>query len=103
MRAGGRTTGAHYDGGVRSVLPLSRRSALVATVDGRYHTGLDVDRTLATAAVAAGGVTIGWARDLGDAYTLQPFVRGQLGTLDSGGERATMRGFSGGVTLSARR
>ena len=97
------SSGQFYDGGVRSVLPLSRRSALVATLDGRYHTGLSVDRTLATAAVAAGGLTLGWAHDLGDTYSLQPFVRGQLGTLDSGGARADMRGVSGGVSLTMRR
>jgi hypothetical protein len=95
--------GQYYDAGVRGVLPLTRSSALVTTVDARYHTGLAVDRTLATAAVRAGGVTIGWARDVSATLSLQPFVRGQLGTLDSGGDRASVRGLSGGVSLTMRR
>jgi hypothetical protein len=47
-------------------------------------------------------VTLGLIREIGTAYLLQPFVRGQVGRLKSGESAATSTFLAGGVTLGLR-
>lgn len=95
------TDGNQLDGGVRGVLALSRRSSLIMGIEGRHHTGLKVDQSLATAAFVGGGATLGIVFDAGG-LSIQPFARGQMGTVDTGGEKAAARGFAGGLTVGTR-
>ena len=96
------SSGNYLDGGLRTSLPVAATTDLFAATDARWHTGLDLDDGLATAGVVAGSMTLGVSQRLGR-LTLQPFVRGQLGTLRSA--RAGDTPFSGGtagVTLLTR-
>jgi hypothetical protein len=96
------SSGHYTEAGLRGVIPAGRSMGIVAALHGRYHTGLEVDNTLATAAVRTGGATLGVAFDLGRSGTLQPFVRGQLGTIETGGRRTDARGIAAGVVLGVR-
>jgi hypothetical protein len=102
-RAGATVAGSdghQVEAGMRSVLPLSAGAGLVVHADARYHTGLRVDNTLATAAVWSTGATLGVR--LGSharGYTVTPFVRGRYGVFGSD-DRAAGGGFAaGGLTL----
>ncbi len=105
-RRGGATVAAsdgnYLDAGVRTVVPLGTRLGLLAAANLRHQTGLPSDNTLAAAAAASGGLTLGLTRDFGAGYALQPFVRGQVGRIENGVHRATARSIAGGVTLSRR-
>ncbi len=95
------SSGNYLDAGLRSVRPLGRNTDLLAGLQFRHQTGLDVDQTLATASSASGGLTLGLSRVVG-VLIVQPYLRGQLGSVDSGGERVNLSGFSGGLAIGAR-
>lgn len=95
------SSGNYLEAGVRSVRPIGRATDLLAGAQFRHHTGLDVDRTLATAAVAAGSVTVGLSRVLG-ILIVQPYMRAQVGTLDTGGDQVSLTGLGGGIAVGAR-
>jgi len=75
-----RSSGQYVDAGVRTVLPLGARSALVVSTDARWHSGLGIDLGLPTAGVASGTLTVGvnLRRAL---FSMQPYVRAQGGSL----------------------
>ena len=93
--------GNYLEAGVRAVRPVNRRLDLLLGLNLRHHTGLDVDDALATAATASGGLTVGLSRALG-AVLVQPYVRGQFGTIDTGGESVSLTGVAFGVALGGR-
>ncbi len=95
------SSGNYLDAGFRSVRPLGRSTDLLAGLQFRHQTGLDVDRTLATASAVSGGLTVGLSRVVG-VLIVQPFVRGQVGSLNSSGERVTLTGMGGGLAIGAR-
>ncbi len=95
------SSGNYLDAGLRSVRPLGRNTDFLAGLQFRHQTGLDADRTLATAAALSGGLTLGLSRVVG-VLIVQPFVRAQVGTVDSGGERVTLTGMGGGLAIGAR-
>ncbi|MEP6690683.1 MAG: hypothetical protein ABJD07_05965 [Gemmatimonadaceae bacterium] len=99
-RVGG-TSGNYLDGGVRIVAGLAPSTGLSVDVDGRYQTGLSVDRAFTTAGVAGGGVGVGLIHEI-SAYTLQPFVRAQYARFDMKGAQVTGTGFSAGLSLGTR-
>lgn len=96
------SSGNYLDAGVRSVLPLSSSAGLMASLNFRHQTGLDVDNTFSTAGLVGAAATIGVLKNVGQYYTVQPFVRGQVGRLESGEQSTTVTGFAGGVTLGLR-
>ena len=98
-RAG--SSGNYLDFGARGVFPTSRELGIMAGLEGRHHTGLDVDNTLVTAAIFSGGGTLGLVYERGG-YALQPFVRGQVGRLDTGGTTTTITGVTAGLTAALR-
>ncbi|MGH7718547.1 MAG: hypothetical protein ACREON_06860, partial [Gemmatimonadaceae bacterium] len=63
-------------------------------------TGLDVDETVATAAYAGGGATLGVGFG-SPRLTVQPFVRGQLGRMRTGERGLEVTGWSGGVSMTS--
>jgi hypothetical protein len=93
--------GNYLDAGVRAVRSLGGRTDLLAGLNVRHQTGLDVDRSLATAGAVAGGLTLGLSRALGG-LLVQPYVRAQLGRLDTGGQQLSTTGFGGGIGLGGR-
>jgi hypothetical protein len=87
---------------IRSIISAGRSTGVLASLNFRHQTGLDADNTIATAGIVGGALTLGLVRDLGGAYTLQPFVRGQIGSISSAGVSTTGVGYAGGVTLGLR-
>jgi hypothetical protein len=92
----------YLDAGVRAVFPAGPRTGFMVGVVGRHHTGLKADRSLATAAMAGAGATLGVVHTLGGGYSLQPFLRGQLGRIKTGDNSASARELAAGVTLGRR-
>lgn len=98
---GSRPRGAYgneMDAGVTGRLALRRTLALVTGVDGQWQTGLQVDNTLATAAIRSAGATLGLEYTHGG-LTLRPFAHGRLGTVDTGGLRTSATALDGGLTI----
>lgn len=96
------TSGNYLDAGVRSVLSVGGATGVSAAVNFRHQTGLKISDTFATAGMVSGSLTLGILRELGRGYVLQPFLRGQVGTLKNGDASSTATGLSGGVTLGLR-
>jgi len=88
-------------GGVRAVRPLSPQLDLTGNVDAWWHSGLSVDNSLVTSAATSGAATVGLSRRFG-IYALEPFVRGRVGSLNSGVGTGQFTGITGGLTLAAR-
>jgi hypothetical protein len=95
--------------GLVNSVPLSPQLFLRVGVDSRFHTasftGIE-DQTVAafaTSGILASGATLGVQYAMsGGSYTLEPFVRGQIGQLDLGGPTRRATGASAGLTLTTR-
>jgi len=96
------SSGNYLDAGIRSVISAGAATGVLASVNFRHQTGLDSDNTIATAAIVSGALTVGVVRDLGGGYSVQPFVRGQVGRINSAGESTPGVGYGGGVALGVR-
>jgi hypothetical protein len=96
------SSGNYLDAGARAVFPLSPSTGLSSVVNLRHQTGLKSDSTLATAATAGIGATIGLVQSFGGGFSLQPFVRGDYAKIKSGSASATGTGFAVGVSLGRR-
>lgn len=100
------SSGQYLEVGVRSVWPLATGRDLLIGADGRWHSGLGIDQGLPTAGVTSVGVTSGVQWSTGP-LSLQPYVRGQLGTLR---QRSTLSpsvsqsfvGLGGGLIVVTR-
>jgi hypothetical protein len=95
------SSGNVFDASLEMVTGSPDRTGLFLRADGRFNSGLAVDNTIATAAMTSGGLSLGIAAPIGRA-TLQPFVRGQIGRLDTGPATTTAVGLGGGITLVIR-
>ena len=96
------SSGNYLDAGVRTVFPLSPSTGLLSAVNLRHQTGLKSDSTLATAATASAGLTLGLQRSLGSGFELQPFVRADYGRIKSADASASVTGLAAGITLGRR-
>jgi hypothetical protein len=96
------SSGNYLDLGTRGIIAAGRGTGVLAAINFRHQTGLKSDDTIATAAMVSGGVTLGLVRDLGRGYSVQPFIRGQLGTIKSVDQSSTATGLGGGVALGRR-
>lgn len=96
------SSGNYLDTGIRSLLGAGPKTGILAIANFRHQTGLASDNTLATAGIVSGAMTLGIVRELGGGYSVQPFVRGQLGRIKSAGVSSTAAGYGGGVTLGLR-
>lgn len=104
-RAGKRvaqSSGNYLDAGVRAVFPLAPGTGLSSGINVRHQTGLKSDSTLATAATAGVGATIGVVQAFGGGYSLQPFVRADYARIKSASASSTGTGFAVGVALGRR-
>lgn len=100
---GGRTvsqsSGNYLDAGVRVVFPWTPAMGVLSILNVRHQTGLASDSTLATAATAGAGLTLGLLRSLGAGYSVQPFVRAEYGKIKSVDTSVGASGLSAGITL----
>ena len=92
------SSGNVFEAAVEGVSGAPGHTGLVFRVDGRLDGGLEVDNTITTAAMTAVGLTLGLSVPAGSA-TVIPFVRGQVGSLDTGPASTTATGIGGGVRL----
>ena len=91
--------GNYLDLGARSTLRAGQKMGVLLWLSARHQTGLDSDRALTTASVRSGALTLGLVRELGAGLSVQPFVRGQAGTLETGAERTNLTGMAFGISL----
>jgi hypothetical protein len=92
----------YLDAGLRGVLSMSPSTGILAQLNFRDQTGLDAERTLSSAGIVSGALTLGLIQDVGREFSLQPFVRGQVGRLTSGDRETTASGVAGGLTFGLR-
>lgn len=95
------SSGNYLDFGARGVIPATRSLGIIARLEGRHQTGLEADNTLATAAMVTGAATLGLAYERGR-YALQPFVRAQFGSVETGDENVGVNALAAGITFGAR-
>jgi hypothetical protein len=96
------SSGNYFDAGVRSVISAGTSTGVLAMANFRHQTGLEADNTIATAGIVSGALTLGVVRDIGRAYSVQPFVRGQVGRISSAGQASTGVSYAAGMTLGLR-
>jgi hypothetical protein len=92
--------GSYFDAGLRLVFPAGAHTGLITALSVRHQTGLGSDNTVSTAALAGGALAVGLSRDVGSGYTLQPVLRIQRGTIESGPNSASASALGLGITLS---
>lgn len=95
------SSGNYLDASLNGAVGRAGGPSLVLGLDARHHTGLSVDNSLTTAGIAAGGATLGLALPAGRS-TVQPYVRGQLGRVDTGAGTASATGLSIGLSVGSR-
>ena len=100
------SNGLYADAGVRAALSLGPQRDLILGADTRVHSGLGVDEGLPTAGVASGSLSAGleFRRGL---MSLQPYVRGQAGSLrqrgvGSSAPSQSFSGVAGGLVVVTR-
>jgi hypothetical protein len=96
------SSGNYLDAGLRLIFPAGPRTGIITALGVRHHTGLKVDNTLSTAATATGALTVGLSREIGSGYMFQPFLRAQMGTVETGENSSDATAFGLGVTFSRR-
>jgi hypothetical protein len=74
------------------------RIGFVVGADAWMDTGLEVDNSIATSAATAAGLLLGVSIPTGT-YALEPFVRANFGTVDTGPRSTSATGLGFGVTL----
>src|SRR5262249_39068021 len=91
------SSGNYADAGIHEVYPWSPASGVLAIVNFRHQTGFRSDSSLVTAATMAGGATLGLVRSLGAGYSLQPFVRGEIGTIKNADKSVGAASITAGI------
>lgn len=95
------SNGNQLDARLQARFGVPRRFGWWFGVDGHVDSGLDVDQSLATAAMSAFGSSLGLSLPIG-AVSLEPSVRGSVGTFDTGAVSTRATGFGVSVTLVRR-
>lgn len=95
------TNGNELEFGADGSVPLGAKTAFVAEVRGRWHTGLSVDTSLPTAGIVSGGGDVGvsW---LAGPFQFHPAIGGELGRLDTGPSTISVNKLEASFTISAR-
>ena len=96
------SSGNYLDAGLRLIFPAGPRMGIITALGVRHHTGLKVDNTLSTAAAASGALTLGLSREVGNGYMFQPYLRAQMGTIETGENSADANALGFGLTFSRR-
>ncbi|MEP6833695.1 MAG: hypothetical protein ABJB74_09880 [Gemmatimonas sp.] len=95
------SNGNFLDANVRAVSGVANHFGLMYGVDAHLDSGQEVDNSIATAAVTTVGALFGVSIPY-RTNAIQPYVRAQFGSLDTGLASTSLAGFSAGVTLTAR-
>ena len=95
------SSGNELELGASGIAARGRGLGVLLGADARFNSGLSVDNTLATAAVRAGGLTLGVVRDLGG-LSVRPALRAQLATVNTGDSREGATSVAVTVTAGRR-
>lgn len=95
------SNGNQLDARLQARFGVPRRFGWWFGIDGHVDSGLDVDQSLATAAMSAFGGSLGLSLPIG-AVSLEPSIRGSVGTFDTGAVSTRATGFGVSVTLVRR-
>ncbi len=100
------SSGTYFDGGLRTTVPVARSTDVIFAVDGRFHSGLEIDEGLPTSGVTSGSATLGFSQRIG-MLAFQPFARGTLGSVNARGnardsQQANFTGVSLGLVIISR-
>jgi len=95
------TDGNELELGAGGRIPLGARTAFVAGLRGRWHTGLSIDTSLPTAGIVSGGGDVGLSW-LAGPFELHPAVGGEIGRLDTGPNTISVNKVEASFTISAR-
>lgn len=95
------SNGNQLDARLQARFGVPRRFGWWFGIDGHVDSGLDVDQSLATAAMSAFGGSLGLSLPIG-AVSLEPSIRGSVGTFDTGAISTRGTGFGVAVTLVRR-
>ena len=93
------SSGNEFAGGIAAVVPAGAAGVSLG-LDGRHFSGLSMDDTPATAAARVFGASAGLVFP-GRLAALRPWVRAQVGTLESADRRTSGNGLAAGLTLQA--
>lgn len=96
------SSGNYADAGVRVIFGAAPSTGVLTALNVRHHTGLKSDSTLATAATAGVGLTLGLVRTFAGGYSLQPFLRGDYAKINSAGSSVGASGVSAGIGFGRR-
>jgi hypothetical protein len=94
------SSGTVVNGAIAATIGGASGVGIVLGLDGFLDSGLEVDNTVATAAMTSAAFTLGLELPRGQ-ITLLPFVRGTLGRLDSGATTTTATALAAGIAVSA--
>jgi hypothetical protein len=94
------SSGNDAEFGIGGTWPISPTLGVLFGVDGHYDSGLSVDESVATAAMADGGLLLGVAKDMGS-LRLAPVIRFRIGTIDNGTATSSATGLSAGLTIGS--
>jgi hypothetical protein len=95
------SSGNVFEAGVRTTLGKPRWFGLILRGDALIDSGLEIDDSMATAAMNVLAGTVGIYVPMGSA-SLIPYARFQNGTMDTGPQSSSVRGLSAGVILGPR-
>jgi hypothetical protein len=95
------TSGQVLDAGLSTLRGRPGGVGFIARADGSFDTGLAIDDSFATAGAVTGGLTLGLSIPV-RGQRLEPFVRGEIGRLDTGPESTQGRALTAGLTVGTR-
>jgi len=95
------SSGNVLEGALELTTGGTRGAGLYLRAEGLFDSGLEVDNTITTAAMTRGSLTAG-AAILSGRLSILPFIKAQVGHLDTGPEAATATGIGAGVSLTVR-
>ncbi|MEP7383413.1 MAG: hypothetical protein ABI910_17140, partial [Gemmatimonadota bacterium] len=95
------SSGNQFDARLHARFGVPRRFGWWLGIDGHVDTGLDVDQSLATAAMSAVGGSLGLSLPLG-AVALEPAIRASLGSVDTGARSSRATGLGASLTIVRR-
>jgi hypothetical protein len=95
------SSGNVFEAALEMIRGGARGLGVYLRADARMDAGLEIDNTIATAAMTSAGASLGLSFTRGTISVL-PFVRAQAGNIDVGPASTSATGFGAGITLTAR-
>jgi hypothetical protein len=95
------SSGSYLEASIGGVRGEVTHPGIILGADARFHSGLDFTNALVGAAVTSAGATVGFDWPYAGA-NLRVALRGQMGSLKSGGKSSSITGLQLSGSLSAR-